>query len=136
MKLPAINEKLYPWAGPGHWNDPDMLIVGMPGLSEAQNRTFFSLWCMMAAPLMAGNDLRGMTPATIQILTNQEAIAVNQDPLGIQGHIIRSVGNVDVWAAKPLFDGSRALLLFNHGTRASIIHPGGMNKPTPEIQLA
>jgi len=56
MKLAAINEKLYPSAGPGHWNDPDMLIVGMPGLSEVQNRSFFSLWCMMAAPLIAGND--------------------------------------------------------------------------------
>ena len=136
MKLTAINEKLYPWAGPGHWNDPDMLIVGMPGLSEAQNRTFFSLWCMMAAPLMAGNDLRGMTPATIQILTNQEAIGVNQDPLGIQGHIIRSVGNVDVWAAKPLFDGSRALLLFNHGAAAETvkIKPGELDlKLEPEV---
>jgi len=113
MKLTAVNEKLYPWAGPGHWNDPDMLIVGMPGLSEAQNRTFFSLWCMMAAPLMAGNDVRSMTPATLRILTNPEAIAVNQDPLGIQGHIIRTAGNVEVWAGKPMFDGSQALLLYN-----------------------
>lgn len=121
MKLTAANEKLYAWAGPGHWNDPDMLIVGMPGLSDAQNRTFFSLWCMMAAPLIAGNDLRIMTPATARILTNQEAIAVNQDPLGIQGHIIRRAGNVEVWAGKPLFDGSRALLLFNRGAAAATV---------------
>ena len=61
MKNTAANEKLYAAAGPGHWNDPDMLITGMDGLSETQNRSFFSLWCMMAAPLMAGNDLRKMT---------------------------------------------------------------------------
>jgi alpha-galactosidase len=121
MKLTAINEKLYPWAGPGHWNDPDMLITGMPGLSEVQNRSFFSLWCMMAAPLIAGNDLRNMTPETIRILTNLEAISVNQDPLGIQGHIVRTAGKVEIWAAKPLFDGSRALLLFNRGPDAASV---------------
>ncbi|MCX6879961.1 MAG: glycoside hydrolase family 27 protein [Verrucomicrobia bacterium] len=121
MKLTAINEKLYPWAGPGFWNDPDMLIVGMPGLSEVQNRSFFSLWCMMAAPLIAGNDLRSMSPSTIRVLTNPEAIAVNQDPLGIQGHIIRTAGKVEVWAGKPLFDGSRALLLFNRGASAASV---------------
>ena len=63
MKVAAANEKLYAYAGPGHWNDPDMMIVGMGGLSESQNRSFFSLWCVMAAPLIAGNDLRNMTPA-------------------------------------------------------------------------
>jgi hypothetical protein len=107
------NEKLYPWAGPGHWNDPDMLIVGMPGLSEAQNRSFFSLWCMMAAPLMAGNDLRDMPEATVMVLTNAEAIAVDQDPLGVQGHILREEGAVSIWAGKGLFDGSQAALFFN-----------------------
>ena len=115
MKMCAENEKLYSWAGPGHWNDPDMLIVGMPGLSEAQNRAFFSLWCMMAAPLMAGNDLRDMSASTVKILTNPDAIAVNQDPLGVQGHIIRTDGKVSIWAAKPLFDGSQALLVVNNG---------------------
>ena len=115
MKMAAENEKLYPWAGPGHWNDPDMLIVGMPGLTEAQNRSFFSLWCMMAAPLMAGNDVRDMSDETVRILTNAEAIAVDQDPLGVQGHVVRTDGQVSIWAAKPLFDGSRAVLVFNHG---------------------
>ena len=66
MKNTAANEKLYAAAGPGHWNDPDMLINGMDGLSETQNRSFFSLWCMMASPLMAGNDLRKMTASTIR----------------------------------------------------------------------
>ncbi len=116
MKNAAANEKLYAAAGPGHWNDPDMLITGMGGLSETQNRSFFSLWCMMAAPLMAGNDLRKMTASTIQILTNQEAIAINQDPLGLQGHIVRREGQAEIWAGKRLFDGSQAVLVFNSGT--------------------
>jgi len=116
MKNAAANEKLYAAAGPGHWNDPDMLITGMGGLSETQNRSFFSLWCMMAAPLMAGNDLRKMTASTIQILTNQEAIAINQDPLGIQGHIVRREGQAEIWAGKRLFDDSQAVLVFNSGT--------------------
>ena len=115
MKVAAANEKLYEAAGPGHWNDPDMMIAGMDGLSEAQNRSFFSLWCMMAAPLMAGNDLRKMTTATVQILTNLEAIGINQDPLGIQGRIVRRDGKVEIWAGKRLFDGSQAVLVFNQG---------------------
>jgi hypothetical protein len=115
MKVAAANEKLYEAAGPGHWNDPDMMIAGMDGLSEAQNRSFFSLWCMMAAPLMAGNDLRKMTTATVQILTNLEAIGINQDPLGIQGRIVRRKGKVEIWAGKRLFDGSQAVLVFNQG---------------------
>jgi len=76
---------LHDAACPGHWNDPDMMIVGMDGLSDAQNRSLFSLWCMMAAPLVAGNDFRRMTEATARILTNHEAIAIDQDPLGVQG---------------------------------------------------
>lgn len=116
MKNTAENEKLFAAAGPGHWNDPDMLINGMDGLSATQNRSFFSLWCMMAAPLMAGNDLRKMTASTIQILTNREAIGIDQDPLGIQGHIVRREGQAEIWAAKRLFDGSQAVLVFNSGT--------------------
>jgi alpha-galactosidase len=115
MKIAAANEKLYAAAGPGHWNDPDMMIAGMDGLSEAQNRSFFSLWCMMAAPLMAGNDLRKMTDSTVRILTNLEAIGIDQDPLGIQGHIVRRDGKVEIWAGKRLFDGSQAVLVLNQG---------------------
>jgi alpha-galactosidase len=113
MKTAWANEPLYRWAGPGHWNDPDMLIAGMPGLSESQNRGFFSLWCMMAAPLMAGNDPRNMSPSTIRILTNPEAIGVDQDPLGMQGHIVRGDDKVSVWAGKRLYDGSQAFLVLN-----------------------
>jgi alpha-galactosidase len=116
LKIAALNERLYAAAGPGHWNDPDMMIAGMNGLSETRNRSFFSLWCMMAAPLMAGNDLRKMTDSTALILTNLEAIGINQDPLGIQGRIVRRSGPAEIWAGKPLFDGSWALLVFNPGT--------------------
>ena len=116
VRVAFANDKLARFAGPGRWNDPDMMIVGMPGLSEGQNRAFFSLWCQMAAPLMAGNDLRGMSPSTLAILTNLEAIAVNQDPLGIQGQVVWNDGDISLWAGKPLFDGSRAVLLFVHGS--------------------
>ncbi len=113
LKIAFANEKLFEYAGPGRWNDPDMMIVGMPGLSEAQNRSLFSLWCLMAAPLIAGNDLRNMSESTREILTNLEAIGINQDPLGIQGHIIRQDGQVSIWGNKKLFDGSQAILIFN-----------------------
>ncbi len=115
MKIAFANEKLAAFAGPGRWNDPDMMIVGMPGLSQAQNRALFSLWCIMASPLIAGNDLRGMSRSTIDILTNLEAIAVDQDPLGVQGRVIWTDGIRSLWAGKPLFDGSRTALLFNQG---------------------
>jgi alpha-galactosidase len=115
LRMAFANEKLADYAGPGRWNDPDMMIVGMPGLSDARNRTLFSLWCMMASPLIAGNDLRGMAPATIEVLTNLEAIAVNQDPLGKQGHVVWNDGYISLWAGKPLFDGSRAVLMFYQG---------------------
>ena len=111
-----FNQKLYQSAGPGYWNDPDMMIVGMAGLTEAQNRTIFSLWCIMASPLIAGNDVRTMTPSTIAILTNLEAIAVNQDPLGIQGHVVRNTNGVSLWAGKRLYDDSQAVVLYNHQT--------------------
>ncbi len=132
LKIAAANESLYAAAGPGHWNDPDMMIVGMDGLSEAQNRSFFSLWCMMASPLIAGNDLRKMTPSTIQILTNLEAIAIDQDPLGIQGRIVRREGKVEIWAGKPLFDGSQAVLLFNQGTSPASVKLSWSDIGVPE----
>ncbi len=113
MKIADANAKLYKSAGPGHWNDPDMMVVGMSGLSEARNRAFFSLWCIMAAPLMAGNDVRTMTPSTVAILTNLEAIAVNQDPLGIQGHVLRKTNGTSLWADKRLYDGSQAVVVCN-----------------------
>jgi alpha-galactosidase len=121
MRITFANEKLAEFAAPGRWNDPDMMVVGMPGLSEVQNRSLFSLWCMMASPLIAGNDLRDMTKPTIDILTNIEAIAVDQDPLGVQGRVVWNDGNVSLWAGKPLFDGSQAVLVLYQGkSRAGI----------------
>ncbi len=76
------------YAGPGHWNDPDMLEVGNGGMTETEDRTHMSLWCMLAAPLIAGNDLTQMTPEALRILTNREVIAVDQDRLGREGYPI------------------------------------------------
>jgi alpha-galactosidase len=103
---------LYSYAGPGHWNDPDMLEVGNGGMTDIEYRSHFSLWAILAAPLIAGNDLRDMQPEIRDILTNQEVIAVNQDPLGKQGQRVRKEGDLEVWA-KQLKDGSRAVILFN-----------------------
>jgi alpha-galactosidase len=112
---------LYSYAGPGRWNDPDMLEVGNGGMTAAEYRAHFGLWALMAAPLMAGNDLRSMTRETADILTNEEVIAVDQDPLGVQGRRVRDDGAREVWM-KPLADGSRAVILFNRGSEPAEIH--------------
>jgi alpha-galactosidase len=101
-------------AGPGGWNDPDMLEVGNGGMSEDEYRTHMTLWAMLAAPLMLGNDLRTMSPATIALLENPGVIAIDQDALGRQARRIRKDGDTEIWA-KPLTDGSVALALFNRG---------------------
>jgi alpha-galactosidase len=106
------NEALWRYAGPGHWNDPDMLEVGNGGLSDDEARAHFSLWAIMASPLIAGNDLGAMSPATHAILTNRDAIAINQDPLGVQGHRLLQQGEQEVWA-KPLSGDRYAVLLLN-----------------------
>jgi alpha-galactosidase len=108
------------YAGPGHWNDPDMLEVGNSGLNDTEARAHFSLWCILAAPLMAGNDLRNMTAATHDILTNKELIAIDQDPLGIQGRRVERKGDLEVWS-KQLSDGGRAVALLNRGSALSRI---------------
>ncbi len=100
------------FAGPGHWNDPDMLEVGNGGMSEDEYRTHMSLWSLLAAPLIAGNDLSRMTPYTLELLTNREVIAIDQDSLGKQGYRVAQEGPFEVWM-KPLADGSRAVGLFN-----------------------
>ncbi|WP_428970383.1 glycoside hydrolase family 27 protein [Sphingomonas sp. Xoc002] len=115
-----LNEPLWPFAGPGHWNDPDMLEVGNGGLTEAEYRAHFSLWAMMAAPLIAGNNVADMTQATRDILLNREVIAVDQDPLGVQGHRVTRVGKQEVWV-KPMADGGRVLLLWNRGDKPTRI---------------
>ncbi len=103
------------FAGPGHWNDPDMLEIGNGGMKDDEYRTHMSLWCLLAAPLIAGNDLSAMTTATLAILANSEVIAVDQDTAGIQGHRVAEEGPLEIWM-KPLADGSRAVGMFNRGT--------------------
>lgn len=102
------------YAGPGHWNDPDMLEVGNGGMTVTEYRSHFSLWSMLAAPLIAGNDLKNMPAEIKEILTNKEVLAVDQDPMGMQGRRVRKNGDMEVWA-KQLQDGSRAVVLFNRG---------------------
>ncbi|MGA8367496.1 MAG: glycoside hydrolase family 27 protein [Candidatus Acidiferrales bacterium] len=102
------------FAGPGHWNDPDMLEIGNGGMKPDEYITHMTLWCILAAPLLAGNDLSQMTPETLAILTNKEVIAVDQDPRGIEGRRIAEEGPLEVWA-KPLAHGSVAVALFNRG---------------------
>jgi alpha-galactosidase len=105
-------EGLAQLAGPGHWNDPDMLEIGNGGMKPEEYRMHMSLWCLLAAPLITGNDLTTMTPETLATLTNPEVIAVDQDPLGVQGHRVWEEGPLEIWV-KPLADGSKAVGLFN-----------------------
>jgi alpha-galactosidase len=100
------------YAGPGHWNDPDMLEVGNGTLSLEENRTHLSLWAMLAAPLLAGNDLPHMKPEIQAILTNRDVIAVDQDHRGKQGDRAYIDGEIEVWT-RPLADGAMAVAVFN-----------------------
>jgi alpha-galactosidase len=120
MNILDANAALYPFAGPGHWNDPDMLEVGNGGMSDAEYRAHFSLWAMLAAPLIAGNDLSNMSAATRAILLNREIIAIDQDALGIQAHRAAKNGDAEVWV-RPLAGGGRAVALLNRGTAATSI---------------
>ena len=108
------NQRYASHAKPGAWNDPDMLEIGNGGCTTEEYKTQFSMWSMMAAPLMAGNDLRNMTEVTLEILTNTEVIAVNQDPLGKQCVKVRTDGDEEVYV-KPLSNGDYAVVLLNRG---------------------
>jgi len=109
-----MNADLADFAGPGHWNDPDMLEVGNGGMTATEYRSHFSLWAIMAAPLMAGNDLDTMKPEIGGILMNKEAIAVDQDALGKQGKRVKHLNDQDVFV-KPLADGGVAVTMTNRG---------------------
>jgi alpha-galactosidase len=110
--IASQQEGLQKYSGPGHWNDPDMLEVGNGKLTMAENRTHFSLWALMAAPLLAGNDLTAMKPEVTAILTNRDVIAIDQDRLGKQGSRIYSDGEVEVWT-RPLAGGALAVAIVN-----------------------
>ncbi|MEV8455911.1 NPCBM/NEW2 domain-containing protein [Streptomyces sp. NPDC052095] len=107
-------------AGPGRWNDPDMLEVGNGGMTDTEYRTHFSMWSVMAAPLLIGSDLRRASAETYEILSNREVVAVDQDPLGRQGTVLSSTDGRWV-VAKEMADGSRAVALFNETDSAQHI---------------
>jgi alpha-galactosidase len=111
---------LFAYAGPGHWNDPDMLEIGNGGMTTDEYRTHMSLWAMLAAPLLAGNDVRSMTADTVSILLNSEVIAIDQDAAGIQGHRLSVSGEQEIWV-KPLSGGRVGVGLFNRGSQPATI---------------
>jgi alpha-galactosidase len=112
MQILDKQEGLRAYAGPGHWNDPDMLEVGNGGMSFTENRAHFAMWCMLAAPLIAGNDLRTISNDVKSILTAKELIAINQDSLGIQGLKYSTKDSVETWF-KPLKNGDWAVFFLN-----------------------
>lgn len=114
------------YAGPGHWNDPDMLEVGNGKLSLAENRAHFSMWAMLASPLLAGNDLPNMKPEIKAILTNRDVIAIDQDSLGHQASRVYADGEVEVWT-RPLSGGSMAVAILNAGSNRVSTHPFHLN---------
>ena len=113
-------DPLYSYAGPGHWNDPDMLEVGNGGMTNDEYRVHFSMWALFSAPLLAGNDLEHMTPEVREILLNKDVIAIDQDPMGIQGHRVQKSGDLEVWS-KQLGDGGRAVVLLNRSDKPATI---------------
>lgn len=120
MHILALQNKIRQYAGPGHWNDPDMLEVGN-GMSYSEDKAHFSMWCMLAAPLIAGNDVRKMSEATKGILTNKDVIAVDQDSLGVEAFRYYSFDDLEMWI-KPLKNNELAVCFLN---RAS--HPQNIN---------
>ncbi|MDD4968196.1 MAG: glycoside hydrolase family 27 protein [Paludibacter sp.] len=120
MQIIDKQDSLRQYAGPGHWNDPDMLEVGN-GMSLNESRAHFTMWCMLTAPLIAGNDLRSMTPETQSVLANKEVIAIDQDSLGIQGlrHSVKD--SVETWL-KPLKNGQWAVCLLNRSKSPKAIN--------------
>ncbi|MGH7940504.1 MAG: glycoside hydrolase family 27 protein [Limisphaerales bacterium] len=120
---------LQQYAGPGHWNDPDMLEVGNGKMTADEWRTQMSLWCILAAPLFAGNDLTRMNAKVLDILANPEVIAIDQDAAGVQGHCAKQEGPTEIWS-KPLADGGMAVGLFNLN-----VHPMAITVVFKEIGL-
>jgi alpha-galactosidase len=120
LAIAKQNWVLADFAGPGHWNDPDMLEVGNGLMTDVEYQSHFSLWSIMAAPLLIGTDLRKASPSTLAMLSNRDVIAIDQDPLGAQGKPIRTTNGLNV-LVKPLQNGDKAVLLFNEGEVTSRI---------------
>lgn len=117
LKIIDLNADLYRYASAGHYNDMDMLQVGR-GMSYEEDKTHFSMWCMLNSPLLAGNDLRSMTKQTIEILTNKELIALNQDKGFKQASRAIKNGDIEVWL-KPLGTGDKAIAIMNRGNKTT-----------------
>ncbi len=113
-KIGFNQNDLAPYAAPGHWNDPDMLEIGNGGMTNTEYKTHMSLWAILAAPLLAGNDLQHMTPEIRDILLNRDVIAIDQDSLGKQGTRLAKSGDTEVWT-RDLANGAKAIALFNLG---------------------
>jgi alpha-galactosidase len=117
-KIGFTQDDLAPYAKPGHWNDPDMLEVGNGGMTDDEYKTHMTLWAILAAPLLAGNDLRSMTPNIAAILMNRDVIAIDQDRAGKQGRRIDKSGDQEIWS-KPLAGGAQAVALFNRASASA-----------------
>ena len=111
-----LNTDLYKYASPGHYNDMDMLQVGR-GMSYEEDKTHFSMWCMLNSPLLAGNDLRQMSDTTLQILSNKELIAINQDIAHVQAQKILKEGDIEVWVKQLQKKGNKAIAIMNRGKK-------------------
>lgn len=120
MNILDKQDKIRKYNGPNHWNDADMLEVGN-GMSFAEDRAHFAMWCMLAAPLAAGNDLRKMSDQTKSILTNKEAIAVDQDELGIAAYKIQMADSLEVWI-KPLMNNQAAVCFLNRANHVQKVN--------------
>ena len=120
LRILEMRKDIRKFSGPDHWNDFDMMEVGN-GMTNTEDKSHFTLWSMMASPLFAGNDLRIMKSEILNILTNKEIIAINQDALGIQGFKYQSENGVDVWV-KPLFDENWAVVFLNRSDKTQKIN--------------
>jgi len=118
LKILDQQDTLRKYAGPGHWNDPDMLEVGN-GMSINEDRAHFTMWCMLAAPLILGNDLTKMSDDVLAIIKNKDVIAIDQDSLGIQALKFRDDGDIEYWF-KPLSGGAWAMTVLNRGSKPFI----------------
>jgi alpha-galactosidase len=130
MEIVDTQSEIAKWAGPGHWNDPDMLEIGNGGMTSDEYRTHMSLWAIFAAPLLAGNDVRNMSDDTRSILLNKEVIAVDQDAMGKQGHRADKTGDIEYFA-RPLNNGDMALVVVNRADA-----PSSLKIPWSEMHIA
>ncbi|XP_030640789.1 alpha-N-acetylgalactosaminidase-like [Chanos chanos] len=124
----ANQDQLQPFAGPGHWNDPDMLIIGNFGLSLDQSRSQMALWAIMAAPLIMSNDLRTLSSQARNILQNKVLISINQDPMGVQGkRLLQEKGHIDVFW-RPLSNSASALVFLSRRTDVPYLYHTSLSK--------